>query len=582
MDENREDIINDLIKYYDDGDKIHTEESTAEPEEILGDTVKVDIKKKTVFEEVAVPQETIKVEIKRRDTEDDVNSVQSGGTTVIDMSQVMPQIPQDEVLGGIDFDAGFDAEEEEISQEKIPVHRPDTEYEERKEQNYNPREDGADKVIRRKRKGLWYSLKPLWITIIICAAIYGGFNFYITDTGIIGTYKRNFEYNFNMILDALGIDFDVMEVIPAAGLNLGGLQDNTAELETENMVESEIEEQTPSEVDNVREEPPSIYGEVREATATLPFEEAGSSGFAPYGNGVVCAKSNYVCYVNINGEKEWEYKTSVSNPIVKSAGKFFVLASKGGTQLEMYDNGELKYSTELKSNIRTCDVSERGDTVLVTDRTGYKGAVRVINRNGEEIFSWSSGVNYITDAAALKTRRIAVSLVDAREQVTSYVMLFDVNSAAPVSGVKLDSTLLYALDNSSSMVTAEGDNCIFALHERGEIAYDKRFDDVSINNIASDKAGNRLVSFTQENTPVLNVYNKNGELVTSMAVENVPTNIDIYDKTVAYNNERDIICGSALGDKTIYTAPMNICDIILVSNHAYLIVYENSVQFIKI
>ena len=41
--------------------------------------------------------------------------------------------------------------------------------------------------------------------------------FYITDTGIIGTYKRNFEYNMNMLFDTFGINPDQGLLNPVEG-----------------------------------------------------------------------------------------------------------------------------------------------------------------------------------------------------------------------------------------------------------------------------------------------------------------------------------------------------------------------------
>ena len=75
---------------------------------------------------------------------------------------------------------------------------------------------------------------------------------------------------------------------------------------------------------------------------------------------------------------------------------YIAIAAKNGTQLSLYKDNELLFSLDTDNKILSCDVSERGDIALITERSAYKGAVIVINKRGEEIFSWASGVNYIT------------------------------------------------------------------------------------------------------------------------------------------------------------------------------------------
>ena len=610
MDKDRDEILNDLIKYYDGGKKnedaaddtpgFETSQDAGSPSadtaDSLGDTRVV--RPQAAPAPDALGGDTIAVNVSRTSAAHDTPA-QPGSDNTGDTRHIGPI--QEEVLGSLGLDGlpidpnapqtndmphpethetGYDTEPEYYNDGGYSdEYDNDEEYH---EDYYDDDEYDDEYSERPASRGIWFTLKPLWITMIISGILVAGFFFYMTDTGIIGTYKRNFDYNMNMLMDMLGIDFQETITDP---VDLSDNASNAAEFEADIAAQSESSgtQQSGEIRDNVREELPSEYTAVTESRARLPFVEADNSGFAVYGSGVVCAKSNYLCLYSNTGELKWETATDVQNPILSTAGSYIAIAADGGTRLSLYKDDEQLFSVDAENNIISCDVSERGDIVLVTERSAYKGAVTVINRRGEEIFSWASGVNYITSASILKTRLVAVSLVNAETNVTSYLMVFDIESPDPLAGVELTDTLVFDVFNNGRTIYTSGDNSVAAMSEYCEMQYDKRFDDASITHTANDTRGNRLISYTIQNIPALNVYKRNGDLLCTLALDSNPDYIDVYGSTILYNNGRDIICGAAADeDKSIYTAPMDIKDLVLINSKTYLIVYENSIEFIRI
>lgn len=612
MSKDRDEILNDLIKYY-DGDK-KNEEKAAEKEqdnqdnnESMGDTRIIKPKESAPAD--ALGGDTIAVNIHEKSNEKDVSQeepqTEMGETMRIPQSNEQASQPvEEEVLGSLGLDGLPLSENHTDTSSNIQTDTDDDyfedddsfyyddEYDDDNSSSYESNdyydededEGYSDHIIRRKRRGIWYALKPLWITMIISAVLVGGFGFYITDTGIIGTYKRNFEYNMNMLFDTFGINPDQGLLNPVEGDDSAAVsQDNFSAALSSDSQTSAGTQHTVEITDNVREEETSQYKAADGGTVRFPFAEAGSSGFAAYGSGIVCAKSNYLCYITASGEQKWEITTNVPNPLLSTAGDYIAIAAKNGTQLSLYKDNELLFSLDTDNKILSCDVSERGDIALITERSAYKGAVIVINKRGEEIFSWASGVNYITSVSILKTRLVAVSLVNTETDVTSYVMVFDVASPQPISGIELTGTLVFDVFNNGKRIYTSGDSSVSSINEYSDALYDKRFDDDFITHTAHDTKGNRIISYIHQNIPSLNLYNKNGELVYSCTIENTPDFIDVYGETILYNNERDIICGKADDpDKTLYTAPMNIAGLMLINSKTYAIIYENSIEIVKI
>lgn len=562
MEKNRDDVLNDLIKYYDVPDADDSEmgatriiqSRTPDKKEEMGNTVVVAAKSKHQ------PAEGISNETVRIDALTDIK--ESEAPTVVE-----------EVLGNLDINGmpiisaipktQFDPEP--IAAEPPAAPRIDEIT------------DPAREEALRKRRGVWYSLKPLWVTVILCAITLAGIKFYVTDNGIIGTYKRNFNYNMGLICNMLGIEWNPLGRIPAVGMS-----SSKAALLAESTPEQIEIGAAYTERDNEHEQTASAYSAANEAH-TIPFAEAGNSEISVVGGGIVCAKSNYLCQIGANGEVKWETDTSISNPLLSTCGKYIAVASDGGTQLSLYKKNNLLFSVEVSDKIRACKVSARGDTVLITDRPSYKGAVVLINRKGEKVFSWSSGVNYITAVNVLKNRRIAVALVSAAERITSYVMLFDIKSTDPLAGAQINDSLIYTLDTNGKSIFANGDNSVALITARGSVEYDIRYDSFNISHTANDLKGSRLVAFTNENMPVMNLYNKNGALTHSCAPENMPDYVDVCRATVLYNNGRDIICGRIDAEKkTLYTASRTIKALKLINQVTYAVVYDDGIEIISI
>ena len=531
MNNEHDELLNDLINYYGSPDEENSGDTTvipaiktenAPPEETFGDTLIMNIK----------PQPT---------------AVATEETTVVDIPQMQePEIPQDEVFGNLDIHGNVIGERpQERERRVIDTPTPQT------------RRRTTDTIPVRKT-GVWYSLKPLWATIIVCVMLVFSYLFYITDTGIVGIYKSNFSYNFSLLMRVFGIEYNPQKEVPVIG------------------------DANPFTLTAYAEGEGAVYDTVSERKASVPFSGADTASFEKYNNGVVCAKSNYLCFINKNGSKKWEHETQISNPIVAVAGKYIAIAGKDSTHLNLYKGNKLVYAVDISDKIKSCSVSEKGDVALVTDKTAYKGGVSVINKKGEEVFSWISGVNYITSAAMLKSRNVAVSLVSSENNVKSYVMLFDIYSTDPINGTEITDALIFDSVPYKNNAYVSADSSISSVNADGELNYSVRFDNMDITHTASDAKGWRAVSYTEANLPYINVYNKRGSLYSSAQTESIPGYIDLYKSTVLYNNGRDVICGEPDDVKTCYSAPMTVKNLIMMNRNTYMIVYENSLEIIKL
>ena len=315
----------------------------------------------------------------------------------------------------------------------------------------------------------------------------------------------------------------------------------------------------------------------------IPYEYANDSKYSAYSKGVVCASTNYMCYITTKGEKEWEMTTSVIDPILETAGDYILIAQKNGRKLCLYDNDKLIYDIDCEDNILTANLSENGDCVLVTTKDLYKGAVVAYNRNGQLIYAWSSGNDSVIDAAiSPKSRNIAVALLNTDEDVKATVEIFDITETEPLSRTEYEDTILFDIEYLKDTIYAFGDNSIIGVKENGKTKFDVRFDGMNINHYAFDDKGNSLMLVDNANVATLAYYNSKGRNKNAFSILSVPDFIKVKGNHIMYNMDRDVIIGRRSGKGlSKYTAGMDIHDFIMIDKDTFFIVYSNSLELVQ-
>lgn len=528
-----DDTIRNLIKYADD-----ESENTPENSVSNGDTIRVEINEKT--------------------SEKDVEEAESAAEVQEEAPPEKSSLEQEEDSDEENFSS--DSEEEDSSDEDAPDEEYDLDYSD---------DDDTVTVMPKKKKIVVYAITAVGLFLLMTV-------FSMIDTGVIGIYKKNFSANIVKIFDNMGIDVSRKPIPTVAPIT-----------DTSAISEDSVSEDGKTEQTKVKSTPASTgtpeYKTEVVFSEMVPFESASDSDFSAYKKGIVCAKTNYLCYIGPSGQIEWETATSVVDPILKAEGEYIFLAQNGGTKICLYENGKLRYDTDTDGSILSCAVSENGDAVTVMNRQSYKGAFSVYNKDGNEIYSWSSGSDLILSAdISASSRRVAASLLNTDSKVKSSVLLFNINKENNYASAVFDDTVLFDIVFAGEEINAFGDNSMIGMNTSGKVLYDKRFDDVELVNYAIDDKGTKIMAFNSENIPMMNVYNSAGALKYTITTQSSIDYADIDSYNIIYNDSRDIFLGKP-NSKNVskYTAPMDIKRLILIDSRTFAIVYSNSLEFVR-
>ena len=418
------------------------------------------------------------------------------------------------------------------------------EYEEDDEPPYYDDEydyDENDDDDRGKSK-----IKKIAVIAVILAVITAICAVLSIDTGIIATYKKNFANNFSRI-------FGIFTMKPA---DSGFIEDDTDKNYNTSIRASVI-----------------VSDGVRGAQTQ------------PYKDGVVCASSNHISYIDASGNTVWSEDMLIVDPILSVRGGFILVAERGGKKLCLYNDSRMLYEADDPDNIIAAKVSSAGDSVLITSKAAYKGGISVYNKLGEQIYSWASGSGAVISADISPTSRsVAVALLNTETTATSVIQFFNIKEEQSYAQVNAENTVMFDLCFNGSTLTAFGDNRLAALSDKGGVISDNDLTNFQITHSAADgEGGGTALTLYDNAVPKLALYDKNGKEQKIVTIDGMPDFVDIKENTVLYNIGRDIFCGKA-GAKNItkYTAAMDIKELILISQNTFAIVYSNSIELVKI
>lgn len=404
----------------------------------------------------------------------------------------------------------------------------------------------------------------LGITVVVGAL------FVVSTLDFVKDYKNNFRRNIAHIMPALFLE-KIEDDTPNAETVVSGDNNNIIV----NRTDKEVDFGSGKETDNK-------YTFDVKKSVLIPFEGASEGGFDTYNNGIVCARANSLCYINKNGETEWEIETPISSPLVECEGNYILLAENGGNKFLLYNGMECLYETTSSAKITGINVSSKGDAVLVVDKSGYKGGVSVYNHYGKEVFVWSSGQNDVLCAdISSATRRVAVGLINTDEEVYSIIRTFDITKEESTSAIRFDDTIIFDIGYYGDTITGYGDNSMICMTSSGRVIADRRYNTVNIAHYAHDDEGNKAILFDSDNLPVLQTYNKKGTIKHELTTEELSSTLAIKDNAVVYNSGRDILLRKgASSNIRLYTATMDIQNLYLIDSDTFAVVHSNSIEIV--
>lgn len=400
-------------------------------------------------------------------------------------------------------------------------------------------------------------------------------------------FIENYSYNFKMNILGLTRQFGI-ELPERAQEYLQDLSTpEPAEPPVENSGETAGDEPQ-ADIEKAEDIPETSFDE-RElegkaaTNSPVALEDAAAAKYARYRGYLLCVNETAVMAFDNTSKSLWAVGIHMSDPILSVNGNYYVIAERGGTKIAAFDGKKQLFQTEADGKIKTASVSSNGDVAVVSEKELYKGAVIVINKNGDRIFAWNSGSDYVTDAdIASGSRKLAVSLLNTDNGVTSRVLIFDISKTENTAEVVIEDSVAFDVQFLSEVLNVFADDKICGVSQKGKQLWQCDYNVSKLLHYRTDNSGYKLTITDNNNVPELEVLTARGKQKTLISAEVMPDCIDIRSGMIAYNSGRDLIISTLSGKhQKVHTCPREIRDIYIIDNDNVVVVYNSGLDFIE-
>lgn len=186
------------------------------------------------------------------------------------------------------------------------------------------------------------------------------------------------------------------------------------------------------------------------------------------GDLLVCSK-NAISLYSGSGTQYVSQPVALDNPVVDTNGSLAVVYDAGGSCLYVLGQRELIWSTDGLDTILSARLNRNGQLTVVTQASGYRGAVTVYNSAYDAVMRVSISKAFVMDAALSDDGRTLAILTIGQQDgdFASSLELYTLNSAAsavdeaspyaPELTADLGGNVILSLRHTDTLVWALGD-----------------------------------------------------------------------------------------------------------------------------
>ena len=325
-----------------------------------------------------------------------------------------------------------------------------------------------------------------------------------------------------------------------------------------------------------------------ETVSSVYSVEAQTSIFAAKSRGDLLVQNREgITALNKNGSQKYMIIKQLTEPVMQNVGKYTLMYDRDGFELLVFKGGSSAFEFRSDNLIKLAKINSSGYVAIVSDDSGFKQKVQILNAKGEVIYIWQLGDSYITDidiTADGKTIIAATVLTDG-EVATSRIVLIDINNESIIDETERENSLFMSVKcvkNSHVFVVGESEMLVFDRY--GEKKWGLEYDERILQRFLIAPNGNPVLAFigTRNNTDI-EIYNNIGKRTGTYTSDAEIKAIDSESGVIAICERHDILLLSYNGQiKARKTIQKDAREIVLLSKQDVAVVGSSAIEIIKI
>jgi len=321
-------------------------------------------------------------------------------------------------------------------------------------------------------------------------------------------------------------------------------------------------------------------------------------------NNYVFAYDKYICVFNQNnlvgynssGNKEYELKVEISNPIIDTNNRFLLIAEKQKQKIYLISGNSIVWENQLEGNISRVSVNKNGYVSVVLTGTTKKSIIKTFDNTGKELFTtylsksiamdsdisfdnkYLSFAEISTDGTVVNSMVKTISIQKAKE-VPSEAIIYSVVSPSDSTIINLKyqegNRLICMYNNSIHCIQDGKSEEIINLEGEKKIS----FADVELTNFAFRIIEENSLLSTDSVVELLNTTSKKQNIYT---IDSVVKEVYSYDNYIALNLGSEVhFIGTNGWLIKKYTSSQEVRKIVINNNFAG-IVYRDKIEIIQL
>ncbi len=181
----------------------------------------------------------------------------------------------------------------------------------------------------------------------------------------------------------------------------------------------------------------------------------------------------YLALYNTNGVEVMRRTHAFAEPLLRSAGKYLLIAERGGKRLQLETRSKTVITHTTKYDIIAAAVHTNGDVAVITAaEQGYNARLTVYRKDGTVVYERLCSTLLADVAFSPNGRNVAVAAISAdKGAIHSAVEVLSLQSSdsAPIYMYGSNDVLLCRVAYlSGSLITAVGDTAVWMYHPQKE------------------------------------------------------------------------------------------------------------------
>lgn len=267
----------------------------------------------------------------------------------------------------------------------------------------------------------------------------------------------------------------------------------------------------------------------------LSFQSGIKYDAVPYNKGMLIIGGDTIRAIDSRGRENWNIVSPINSPMVITKNKYVMLADLDGTTVSVYEKDKLISQIKTEREILTAKVNKNGYVAVATGEMGYKGAVRVYDRKGTEIYKWLSGSGYIGDIDISSQNKLAVAqLMTDKEQIYTRILTFETDSEKePGNIAQINGIVMKLKYKSNGGIVAVCDSGVYGFKKNGTQDYFIDFGGRTPVECNIENDNNMVFTFDSGlNNAILESYSSKGKLRGSYETNGEMTSFDVNGERI--------------------------------------------------